>query len=122
MNQIKCGEIKCENFTHCINYTKDKYKRSFLFVKVKVKNPTLGILPKVNWTIMIIFQKYSDISVYFVTDYNNYCITDKNKGIYIEIEYYKHFKNFFKTGKFNYKDFPYEFPFPPLYEKVEMIF
>lgn len=111
-------KIYVKDFPGNIVYTEDKNKRSFLFVKVQVENPTIDILPEINSTIMVIFQKYSDISVYFVTDYNNYCVTDKNEGIYIEIECYKHFKKFFKTGKFDYTEFPYDFPFPPLYEKI----
>ncbi len=75
-------------------------------------------LPENNFTMMIIFQKYSDISVYFVLDLSNYCITSNNGGIYIEIEYYEHFRNFFESGNFDYSDFPYQFPFPPLYKKM----
>ena len=114
-------EIYVENFEGNMVYTKDTYNRSFLFVKVEVESPTIDILPYKNTTVMVIFQKYSDISVYFVSDYNNYCISTNYGGIFIEIEYYKHFKNFFKTGQFDYSEFPYDFPFPPLYEKVKLI-
>ena len=121
--EIENGEtfmIDFNEFKGSIAYSKDRYNRSFIFVKVKVENPHNENLPQNNYTIMIIFQKYSDISVYFISDPYNYCITTVNGGIYMEIEYYQHFKNFFLNGCFNYSDFPYEFPFPPLYQKIHI--
>ena len=105
-------------FKGTIAYTKDESNRGFIFTKVKVEIPTEKNLPFVNYTIMVIYQKYSDIQVYFVSDPENYCITSMNGGIFMEREYCKHFKTFFSLGTFSYLDFPYELPFPALYQKI----
>ena len=105
-------------FNGSIAYTKDNYNRGFIFTKIKVENPVNDDLPYTNYTIMVLYQKYSDIEVYFVSDPENYCITTMNNGIFLEKSYFHHFKNFFSLGTFSYLDFPYEFPFPPLYQKI----
>ena len=105
-------------FTGSISYSRDNYDRSFIFVKIKVESPLEYHLPNTNYTIMTLFQKYSDIQVYFISDPSNFSITTLNGGIFIEREYYHHLKNFFSDGVFSYFEFPYDFPFKPLYEKV----
>ena len=99
-------------------YTKDYLDRSFIFVKIKVEDPLEYHLPKTNYTIMAIFQKYSKIEVYFLSDPKNFSITTMLGGVVLEKEYYLHLKNFFLDGSFSYSDFPYVFPFRPLYEKM----
>jgi len=115
------SEIDLKDFNQfhgSIAYTRDEFNRSFIFVKIKVESPVEYHLPYTNYTVMTIYQKYSDIQIYFLSDPNNFCITTMNNGVFIEREYYFHLKNFFSEGKFFYSEFPYEFPFQPLYEKV----
>jgi len=107
-----------KNFKGSIAYTRDYHNRGFIFTKVKVKNPTEDFLPETNYTMMVFYQKYSDLQVYFVSDPNNYCITTMNNGVFLEREYYNHFKKFYSLGRFYYSEFPYELPFPPLYQKI----
>ena len=107
-----------DDFHGSIAYTRDNNNRSFIFIKIKVESPLEYHLPETNYTTMAIYQKYSDIQIYFLSDPNNFSFTTLNGGVFIEREYYHHIKNFFLTGAFFYSQFPYEFPFQPLYEKV----
>ena len=109
-----------KNFKGSIAYSKDIHNRGFIFTKVKVETPIENNLPEINYTMMILYQKYSDVEIYFVSDPKNYCITTLNGGVFLERDYYHHFKNFYSLGSFYYSDFPYELPFPPLYQKLYM--
>ena len=103
-------------FRGSIAYTKDENNRSFIFVKIKVEDPIWYTLKTPKYTILVIYQKYSDLSLYFVSDPSNLCFTDK--GFFLDKECHTHFKNFFQSGIFSYSNFPYEFNFLPLYEKI----
>jgi hypothetical protein len=103
-----------------ICYSKDTYGRIFLFVKVRVEDLILDSVLNLNLnhTIITISQKYSDISIYFASDPQNYAIAGYNRGFFIDEDTYEYFKSFFKNNFFSHKEHPYTFIELPAYSKI----